>query len=528
MAYTWEPLSPDRVLQYHLSYQPSDEFVAKRFTNEFDFVRELYYARIVNGQSWTTHVFTEPVSYHYDPSANEYLVFYPRLDEYDASRIEELTPRWRVELVNAVYWLARFGFYFVSVSREALRLSGRHLTLVDYQLSTNPTNDLTPRVLERLGEVIGNDVSEYVGEAMVQEPVFRPVLVGTLEEFRQRLRDDLQWRFNEPVLLGRGYNGCVYSPPTGCPDLPMKGRYVGKVVKRNRVNPRRIRVAPEDIERELESVELLATVDPRAEFHTKFIRTCQVDPPDDCDYVGGRPNGTITELVYAHGGVAVEKVLGTIANDPIHRLWFYVGLEQFLGHLVEFYQRGAIHFDLHASNVVVDEYYTFRMIDFGNIVRADVEDMSAGNRGMFYPVETWVDDVHSHDLRAMVVEMWDDYLEEFHCDDGVLSAFEVVMDLHGMELGRFHRLLERYFSQLLKMQPVDRWNWTKRHLNAYTFAITFATAVHRESKGLYDELHPILYHLVAYDLHDRSIEFARARLRRLISDLEDRVGERGT
>jgi serine/threonine protein kinase len=181
-------------------------------------------------------------------------------------------------------------------------------------------------------------------------------------------------------LLDQGGYGCIFDPPLICrgEKAPRKGsgnKMIGKVT------------LPEDITSEVMAANIFKD---KPEANNYFIlpeidTLCKKAPSgrpaikiDDQKEVDLGKCRTIQDfglknlLHYQmkHGGVSLHKKLDSV-HIAVNEFPFY----KFMGQMLEIgaYMalNGVIHNDLHSGNVVVDDKYNFRLIDFGRCYTAN-------------------------------------------------------------------------------------------------------------------------------------------------------------
>lgn len=489
----------------------SDSSVAKQFTDKLDFVRELYYSRVVHEQPWASVGFLKPVGYQYDSNT----IFYPITEQFTSVGGWEL-----YNLARALYWLSKIGLY-PRITTDTLRVFEGRLVLTDYEFSNEPIdvinelvsvvgqqsiddfiNQLVPRPIYRLP--LPRTIDEFINDIALRPVLHRPSIVGTFDEFYRGLQSI---RSDVPVQIGSGGFGCVYRPPIGCDNLPDRDRLVGKVLK----------YGDPFVERELNGAELMDQIDPTGEFHTRMVHRCQIKPPTDCQYEDEKPAGKITEFIYEYGGVPIEDVIERVENNLVDRFWFYVGLEKFLEHLTRMAEMEVIHLDLRPINVMVDSQYNLRIIDFGNVIRfTDPDALVRIAEDIHILPAIWLEPIPWNDPINSEIRYWRQRNEE--------PIYNVIKDLHGMDENEFIPQLKRFIGRMIRLLPDQQLSWMMSRIDSLTFGTTFALMLHRKSSAIYTELKPVLYHLIAFDYHDRDIILARSYLQKLIDTLEEQVG----
>ena len=505
MSYSWQELTTDQVQFYRLGV---DEAVAKQFDHELDLVRELYYARRVHEQPWATGGFLKPLGYHYDrPVASEqgtYLVFYPVAPSLPDEEPDEGSAS---NLAYAVYWLAKSGLYLRSITTDQLRLVDGQIVAAGYPFDEQAQpGESAEEITEKLLNLVNFPLTYSLVESVKKRtPRPRPSLVSSFQEFYDQFQSIRQ--HEPPTLLGTGGYGCVYSPPINC-QVKLSGRFVGKVFKFYGSEE-----SDDTIESETRGAELMAQIDPTGEFHTRLIDQCLIEPPTDCEFEVEQ-TGYVPELVYEHGGTSIDDVIPTIVGDPVRRLWFYIGLERFLGQLEYMVAKEVLHMDARSVNVVVDSTYRFRLIDFG-FVRPFSEFGGVGT--VYYPREEVLADPIPYRPNYMTLWGWDRALNTTRRVGA--REYDVVMELNGMTEKTAHSRIEEYLSQVYMMTPTEQRRWVIEHVDSHTFGMTLAAQLKKQAEEMFDELKPTLYHLVAYDVNDRSIGLARYQLKKLIESL---------
>lgn len=340
----------------------------------------------------------------------------------------------------------------------------------------------------------------------------RPSLVGSFQEFYDQFRSVTRHSHEPPTLLGTGGYGCVYAPPINC-RVKLSGRFVGKVFKWYESGD------DDTIESETMGAKLMAQIDPTGEFHTRLIASCMIDPPSDCEFEVEQ-TGQVPELIYEHGGTSINDLIPTVVSDPIHRLWFYIGLERFLGQLEYMVAKEVVHLDTRTVNVVVDPTYRFRLIDFSFVQSFSEFDYM---NNIYYPRELALTDDRADQPTLSVLRSWNEALKVFR--ESGTREFDTVMELNGMTEATAHARIKDYLSQIYMMSPTEQRRWVIEHIDSHTFGITLAAELKQQAEEMYTELRPVLYHLLAYNVRDRNVGLARHALRMLIDSLMDQIGE---
>ena len=560
MSYSWQPLTPDQVEFYRLGVESA---VAKCFTNWNDFARELYYSRVIHEQPWATDGFLKPLGYHADPQHHEYMVFYPptTTPSYENLRRrdrEGLYTPYRDYLIRSVYWLARANLFLTNLTDDTLgfierSVSGPNLVdgalvLITYQLADlteldpatlfggrfqsdiltiQQARDSTVDERQRAWERLVIESIRRVGVRSVDRsilnrlavnppPFRRPSLVGSLSEFEQQLRRQLSPQYGCVVRrIGSGGYGCVYEPPVDYRPI-RSGRYVGKIHFENYDDRSVI---------EATAARLLDDLDPTGEFHPRLVEVLEVYPPEmDAEYYGDEQ---FKELVFEHGGRALVE-LGVLESRT-HRLWFYLGLERFLGFLERMADARLVHLDLRVDNVVVDEWYNVRMIDFDLLSRYREVILTHVHSSVYYPLDVVYESDFERDGQQLMIERWTSYLDGTYQSwslgqEPIKSPTNVSLlhDLHNTNRDGFLERLKSFTQQLNRLSPAERRHWIINHIDGYTLGVSMLLKL--TDRSVVNELQPVLYHLVAYDIHDRRVSLARVALRKLIESLEEQIG----
>ena len=537
--YTWSTLSGDDVQRYRLGV---DKALAKRFTDDDAFVRELYYAQVVREQPWASSGFLRPIGWHYA----DRVVFYPYAEVVDLKKIGCYSypppDKYLLDnLVFALYWLSRADLFALSVQRDQLRVMDRYVVLADYQLVSlsdvlTGTGNVGSEILQltvarlrtvrdqraRLREFVFESVYTAMSEkypstlerlrqyAVETPPVRWPSLVPSLQEYVDQLDLTERERTQPPRQIGRGAHACVYAPPIDCPSLvELPGRFVGKVFKLDTV------------EYELAGAPLMDEVDPRGEYHARFIAHCSVSVPDDCqpsEELG--PSETTPELIYEYRGQPLGPWV--LSDDPVRRLRFYVGLSELIGHVVEMNHRDVYHFDLRYDNVVADQHYHLSIIDYGSVVRGrDIRWGDVNYQSYFYyPIEVGLVDSFGKSSVSTMRQKWRTIVN--YSRQHNQSFDSVLAELHDVDTSSFEPLIDRLYQQLSRLSPSERLAWIRERLDLYTLGYSLAVNVAYDT-NYFDELRPVLYHLVAYDVYDRDVALAQRELKKLVERLERQV-----
>lgn len=536
MSYAWSTIIGKNAKRYHLGVGKA---LAKRFADERLFIRELYYSQVVHEQPWASGGFLKPLGWYYHPEQSEYIVFYPYAESVDDEKIVESASYsppgdYRMDnLVFALYWLARSNLFALFVEKDQLRAIDKYVVLADYQFYSLDELELLPEQFREKVQRINPDPSRraqslrsamfdsFTGlfgqlceriintltyHSLKANPIRRSSLMPPLSEYIEHFyRAEREWSTQENKKIGAGVHGCVYAPPINCP-TQLSGRFVGKLFK------------SDGAERELDGVRLLDEVDPRGEFHAKLVNQCKVVMPDDCSTDELGEDKETTELVYEYRG----KPLGSwvLSSDPVHRLRFYVGLDKLISNVVKMNNHNVYHLDLRYDNIVADEHYNLSIIDHGTIVKGDdINWRSINECGyLYYPLEVGLADTlgsvsteHAHDKWSSNVEYSRQSGEPF--DD-------VLMKLNDCEKSeQFVDKIDNLFKQLTELAPSKRLEWIQQHLDLYSLGYSLAVDVAHGTE-YFDELKPVLHHLVVYDIDERDIMLAQRELRKLIDKLE--------
>ena len=552
-THQWQTLTPDQVSYYRLGVEAA---VAKQFEDWDSFARELYYARLVHEQPWASDGFLKPLGYRADPEQGTYLVFYSPMAEATYERLREredcYTP-YHDYIARSIYWLARAGLFLRTMSIDsrdvgfcsdgAVRLANYQLaelseldqTLVSRRVTSDlailqqPPDQSTPEQRRQAWNNLVVDSFRPVGikysaqrmvwllrdSAVNPPPWQRPSLLVTFRSFSQRLHLSLERPSSgTPRQIGMGGYGIVYEPPIDYEPVPGE-RLVGKVFFPS---------SDDEALLEEEAVARVDQLDPRGEFHPRVVAKRMVEPPAADRHYYGR--GKFAELVYEYGGESFDHFNNRTLTEP-ERLWFYLGLERFLGFLERLADARLVHYDLRVSNLLVDEWFNVRVVDFGLLRSFECALVISRFSTPYYPLElvyVYTDRSPKDALKPMV-ELWTSWVDgTYRPQNGVAvpDNIERLHRLHELDRDGIPGQLERFTRQLNQLSLGERWEWILSHVDGYMLGLSMLVKLRDQS--IRDELKPVLYHLVAYDLHERSLCLARYQLRKLIARLEERLG----
>ena len=157
-------------------------------------------------------------------------------------------------------------------------------------------------------------------------------------------------------LIGQGSYGCVFNPPLLCKKKQMEKGKVGKVTRE------------EDVLREIHAYNVLNKIKEAKDYFILADSSCtpkildnQLDQDiDKCRFFNKVYESNLKQLSMPHGGLDLHH--HTLHNKDI-------SLFVLMKHLLEagslMLLHGFVHYDIHASNIVVDKFNVPRLIDFG-------------------------------------------------------------------------------------------------------------------------------------------------------------------
>jgi serine/threonine protein kinase len=175
------------------------------------------------------------------------------------------------------------------------------------------------------------------------------------------------------ALIGEGVYGCAFTPPLKCRGKPknptnLVKRRVGKLTN------------DYDAYWEMTITQHLAKQPLAKNYFILIEEECvpdnrdEQDEPDlgDCQAIQGRKIKTFKQLTMSYGGTPLSMTQFNVAKFDIM---------SFTQHLLEagslLLLSRIVHSDIHAGNIVIDEFYVPRLIDFGMAIIPETLDRNS-------------------------------------------------------------------------------------------------------------------------------------------------------
>ena len=158
-------------------------------------------------------------------------------------------------------------------------------------------------------------------------------------------------------IIGEGQSGCVFKPPPKCKKIKDCSSSKEKCIK----GVSKLTVEKEAKE-EVEHVSIVDKIDPKQIYHIGNPIVC--DPKESfdvgtCDFLDPKKSKF---LIYDDGGKTLNNV---IKLDNLDIVKFIKGFSNIFFGIKEMSKHGFIHADIKGDNIMVDEKYNFKLIDFG-------------------------------------------------------------------------------------------------------------------------------------------------------------------
>jgi hypothetical protein len=172
----------------------------------------------------------------------------------------------------------------------------------------------------------------------------------------------------EPVLLGKGMFGCVFSPPLACADGRF-AEFAGDATKVSKYGP------ADEIAHELAVYPGLDRMDPEFRFHLRVYGGCRAEgtPACETDYLAVT-EGSPRKLIFMdRAGPSLEAAVRDPSLLPANAQ-FVPSVENLVRALAVMADRGLVYGDLTAENVVFGPHDgLLRIIDFNRAQYTDPE-----------------------------------------------------------------------------------------------------------------------------------------------------------
>ena len=159
-------------------------------------------------------------------------------------------------------------------------------------------------------------------------------------------------------IIGKGTYGCVYKPLPKCKNIedcpPSKEKCVKGVSKLT---------FKDAANEEVKHVLIIDKIDPNQIYHIGDPVVCDPEKSfdtNDCSSVKGEKD--LKFLVYDDGGTPFNEF---IYSDNLDVVKFIKGFENIFFAIKEMSEHGFVHADIKGPNIMVDEKYNFKLIDFG-------------------------------------------------------------------------------------------------------------------------------------------------------------------
>lgn len=184
--------------------------------------------------------------------------------------------------------------------------------------------------------------------------------------------------------IAEGAFGCIFSPPLRCANKPAapakstKGK-LGKLT------------GYEDIKNEIVSTKYLRQFSKASEYcilpelDTICVPDTKTPLVDNCDVLKEHPEKKHFQFNLEYGGITLKKTLLTV-NPSFTTIPFFTLMRHLLEIGAFFVIHGFIHNDIHGNNIVLDDDFRPRVIDYGRsyihdkITSTTVQELSADYR----------------------------------------------------------------------------------------------------------------------------------------------------
>lgn len=489
---------------------------SKELQSAESYFQELYYHNLIHGQQWARGF--QPIigaCFH----TSKPVIFYAgrRLPIDFTFRPDNI-----IDLVLAVYWMMFLDCYLVDLSRESLFWDpiNKQVLLSDYQLynpnhpefyqvvvsthdtvielkkSPQPVDDLIRKKLYKatFETLIGAlephvvwDVWREVRE--LDRPTIRPAPIA-LPDFIQEMTNIHGTMFQEGTIHQKDSLSIIQTPPLECNDgeTPFYP-FIGKMF-----NPDYMEAHYEGNDNpltvELRGSHMADLFDPEGRYHARLVKECM--------------HMSYPQLIYEYTGKSLNKLE---LDTPIAREWFYFGLSNLMDGLMLFHRNNFIHGDVKPGNITRDLFYNLKLIDFGISSVAEVPNIS------IEITDQWNYIAHPVELMLVVDSSVDaELLKLAHLNSFRMTAKRGVYDLFTSVVQTVD--FDNYKKQLLELDERERVVRITKGTDIYGLGISLLLILPMDS---ITELRSVLYHLLAIDLNDRSLELAKSKLNELLN-----------
>lgn len=518
MSYQWS--IDQRPVQYGV---PTGAY-AKVYHDTQAVINELYFHELIQGNQLKGFL---PIAGYgsTDARSKEFTLFFV------GQRLPEgFQPKeWMIkDLTESLLLLAEHGFYYVEDTHGSLFWDAQReqVVLADYNFldinhpgayrpgptfhpaareyvqSRKTVVGMTPEQVEetrvKLLEVVKDSLMVMVGEVpSYQRPdrVFLPPPI-TIDEYQRKLTELITDRFETDSVHQRGEGGDAFvrTPPLKClldrgdkelvptPAFP----FIGKVVDEEG-----------DLYGERAATELMDVLDPTGRYHARLVRRCPV--PTDGD-------GTRYQHIYEYTGDNLSMV---DLDDDESWPWLLLGLRNLFKGVQLLHRHGYVHGDIKPQNITATKFLQLKMIDFGISGPAGRYNVETAGRWHYtnHPVELKM----LNNPRVPMPELLRGH-KNSHLRGDRGDYFRVVS-----QEGEDSEQAARYWVDLYQMPARERRRWIVYGTDLYGLGASLIATLPWEL--LREHLIPVIRHLVVYDLKERSLDLALAKLDEVIDEL---------
>lgn len=476
---------------------------------------ERFCRQLLSCQPWATDGFINPVCSKWviDPeqsqTVRDWSTQCPAWTHIDVYPPSSPSTMFNLEpLVRLVYGMAVNGYYLMSLGPDSFQVDGGTVKLIEFNGFLNleskslyrPTTmtvmwalgftgvdktsqgnydsrlyalypnrrslirskcmNITLRVLE---SAFGSDVDPIWSALEPSDFPLNDPGIGDIDEYITRKHELM------PLCVARGSRGIIYRPPW--PPADETSSLIGKVFWEDK-----------EFDKELEGATMIERLDPQAKFHSRFVRADRLTPQ-------------MSQIVYEYAGIPIFKF------KTVELRQFCEGLLQVLEGIETMRMAEVVHGDISSTNVLLDDKFKCRMIDYGFATRFDSFDWNficAVEYPYFMPEIV----VGTEPATASPLERFKKYLTESR---GFVARWWSIIG--EMSYGS-------YIEQLSNLPLEQRRMWMLRHFDLYSLGVVLIAT------PWWDQLRDVIRPMIVPKLDARSLNNSRDELVKLITRLK--------